>query len=77
MSEKTKIENIKLKSNLQMGTILEEYCENVGVAPTLECKNFFREWNGRVLGKLIRQCFFASVFWATKHPEDIVIEGST
>ena len=68
------IEDIKVKSEVLIGTILNEYCEDIGVIPTQEGKKFFREWNTKVPAKLIRQCIFAGVFWAKKHPEDIVIE---
>ena len=75
MSKKTKTENIILRSNPQLETILAEYCKDINAIPTQEGKRFFREWNTKVPAKLIRQCIFAGVFWATKHPEDIVIEG--
>ena len=68
------IEDIKVKSDVLIGTILNEYCEDIGVIPTQEGKKFFREWNTKVPAKLIRQCVFAGIFWAKKHPEDIVIE---
>lgn len=68
------IEDIKVKSEVLIGTILNEYCEDIGVIPTQEGKKFFREWNTKVPAKLIRQCIFAGIFWAKKHPEDIVIE---
>ena len=68
------IEDIKVKSDVLIGTILGEYCEDIGVIPTQEGKKFFREWNTKVPAKLIRQCIFAGIFWAKKHPEDIVIE---
>ena len=68
------IEDIKVKSDVLIGTILNEYCEDIGVIPTQEGKKFFREWNTKVPAKLIRQCIFAGIFWAKKHPEDIVIE---
>jgi len=66
-----KIDNIKLKSNPQLGTILGEYCEDIDAIPTQEGKRFFREWNTKVPAKLIRQCIFAGIFWVKKHPEDI------
>ena len=66
--------DIKLKSNPQMGTILDEYCEDIDVIPTKEGKRFFNGWNGKVPAKLIRQAMFAGVYWAKKHPEDVIIE---
>ena len=71
-----KTENIKLESNPQLGTILGEYCEDVGIIPTQEGKRFFREWDTKVPAKLIRQCIFAGVYWAKKHPEDVIMEGA-
>ena len=68
------IQEIKLKSSPQLGTILDEYCENISAIPTQEGKRFFREWNNKVPAKLMRQCIFAGIFWAKKHPEDVVVE---
>ena len=69
-----KTENIRLKSNPQLGTILDEYCEDIVGIPTRAGKQFFQEWNRKVPSKLIRQAIFAGVYWAKKHPEDVIIE---
>ena len=68
-----KTENIRLKSNPQLGTILGEYCEDMGAIPTQEGMRFFREWNIKVPAKLIRQSIFAGIYWAKKHPGDIIV----
>ena len=67
------IEEIRLKSSPQLGTILDEYCEQVGLVPTVAGKAFFREWDGEVPAKLLRQCIFAGIFWAKQHPDDVVV----
>ena len=67
------INDIKLKSNPNLGSILDEYCDDMGAIPTKAGKQFFREWNTKVPAKLIRQCVFAGIFWAKKHPEDVVV----
>ena len=72
-----KIEEIKLKNDPQLGTILGEYCEDINTVPTQECKRFFREWNTKVPAKLIRQCIFAGIFWTKKHPEDVIIKETS
>jgi len=67
------IEDIQLKSEPKTGTILNEFCDNLTSIPTGEGKRFFADGNGRVPGKLIRQCIFACIYWAKAHPDDIVI----
>ena len=71
-----KTEQIRLISEPKLGEILAEYCEDMGVIPTQECKRFFGEWNTKVPAKLIRQCVFAGIHYAKKHPDDIMlVEG--
>ncbi len=69
--------DIKLRSNPQIGAILDKYCEDIDVIPTEEGKRFFNNWNTKVPAKLIRQAMFAGVYWAKKHPEDVIIEEAT
>ena len=69
------ITDIKLKTGPTIETILAEYCEGIDGIPTQPCKTYFREYNTKVPAKLIRQCIFAGVFWAKKHPEDVVVIG--
>lgn len=69
--------DIKLRSNPQIGAILGEYCEDIDAIPTQEGKKFFREWDTKVPAKLIRQCMFAGIFWAKKHPDDVIIEEAS
>lgn len=66
--------DIKLKSNPSLGTILDKYCEDLDVIPTEKGKRFFKQWNTKVPAKLIRQAMFSGIYWAKKHPEDVIIE---
>jgi len=54
-------------------TILDEYCEEIAVIPTEEGKNYFRSFEGKVPPKFVRQCIFAGIFFALKHPERIEV----
>ena len=67
------IKEITLKSEPSLETILADYCENVEAIPTQQGKQFFREWNGRVPAKLIRQCIFVGIYYAIVHPEDVEV----
>ena len=70
------IKDIQLKSQQKgsmMIDILDEYCEAVDAVPTEEAKRYFRSMNGKVDPKLVRQCIFAGIYWATQHPEDVVV----
>ena len=69
------IENIELKSEPSLEQILADYCENVGTVPTEQGKAFFREWNGKVPGELIRQCIFAGIYYAVAHPDDLRVRN--
>lgn len=68
-----KIRDITLKSSPLLSTILEEYCDDMEFVPTQNCKDFFGKWETGVPAKLVRQCIFAGIFWARKHPEDVVV----
>jgi len=54
-------------------TILDEYCEEIVVIPTENAKSYFRDWNRIVPPKFVRQCIFAGIFFALKHPERIEV----
>jgi len=54
--------------------VLDAYCEDVETVPTDRAKAFFRDWDGKVPGKLLRQCIFAGVFWLHSHPETVTFE---
>lgn len=66
--------DIKLKSNPPLGKILDEYCEDMDVIPTEEGKRYFKSFDRKAPAKLIRQAMFAGVYWAKKHPEDVIVE---
>ena len=61
-----KIRDINLKSSPLLSTILGEYCDDLEVVPTQNCKDFFGKWETKVPAKLIRQCIFAVARYAGK-----------
>ena len=70
-----KIVDIGFKSEKTMLIkILDEFCEDMECIPTDVGKRYFRSWNYKVDPKLIRQCIYAGIFWALKHPELITVK---
>ena len=70
----TKLNGIVLKNEPRLIKILDEFCEDMKDIPTEEAKEYFGSWNTKVPAKLIRQCIYAGIFWALKHPEEITKE---
>jgi len=67
------IKDIKIRGEPNIGTILDEYTDGVATVPTEEAKQFFKEWEGKVPVKLIRQSIFAGIYWAYTHPRDVEV----
>jgi len=57
----------------EIEAILAEYCEDIVAIPTEEGKRYFRGFVGKVPPKFVRQCIFAGIFFALKHPERIEV----
>lgn len=71
--ENGKIVEIGLKEDVMLIDILDEYVTDMKPIPTEEGKRYFRDWNYKVPPKLIRQCLFAGMLFALKHPDQIEI----
>uniref|UniRef100_A0A6H1ZSS2 Uncharacterized protein n=1 Tax=viral metagenome TaxID=1070528 RepID=A0A6H1ZSS2_9ZZZZ len=59
--------------DLPLSEIVDAYAEGVEGIPTEKVKSFFREWEGRVPVKLIKQSIYAGIFLFAKRPENVDI----
>jgi len=68
------IKEISLNSDIPLPQIWDEYVEDMEPIPTEKAKEYFRNMSGKVDPKLVRQCMFAGMYWALKHPDSILIK---